>query len=188
MTAQPKARPPRADALRNRQAIVEAARQLFESEGVLVALDRIAATAGVGNATLYRNFATRDELLVAVFDAEIEGALAMGDRLAQSLTPAAALQEWLVQLSWQLRIWHDLPHCVASASRDPDSALVSPTQRLIDKTAQLLAAAADTVKGELDGEALFEMMTILSWGIDRYGDSEAAARQRVLQMSRGLFH
>lgn len=72
----------RADAQRNRDAILVAARQTFEAEGVLASLDGIAVRAGVGNATLYRNFPTRDDLLVAVMEANITTVLAEAEELA----------------------------------------------------------------------------------------------------------
>ncbi|MFB7866384.1 TetR/AcrR family transcriptional regulator [Streptomyces sp. NPDC056069] len=54
---------PRADALRNRERIVTAAREMFVESGAQVPLDEIARRAGVGNATLYRNFPERDDLV-----------------------------------------------------------------------------------------------------------------------------
>ncbi|MFD8808881.1 TetR/AcrR family transcriptional regulator [Streptomyces sp. NPDC059597] len=57
-----KASRPRADALRNRERIVTAAREMFVEHGLHVPLDEIARRAGVGNATLYRNFPDRDAL------------------------------------------------------------------------------------------------------------------------------
>jgi AcrR family transcriptional regulator len=63
----------RADAQRNRNAILAAARETFEEERVLASLDGIAVRAGIGNATLYRNFPTRDDLLAAVMEANVDG-------------------------------------------------------------------------------------------------------------------
>jgi len=57
----------RADAARNRAAIVEAAREVFAEEGLDAPLDEIAHRAGTGNATLYRRFPTREDLVSAVF-------------------------------------------------------------------------------------------------------------------------
>lgn len=57
----------RADAARNRAAIVEAARAVFAEHGLDVPLDEIARRAGTGNATLYRRFPTRGDLIAAVF-------------------------------------------------------------------------------------------------------------------------
>ena len=57
----------RADAARNREAIVEAARAVFAEQGLEAPLDEIAKRAGTGNATLYRRFPTRGDLVAAVF-------------------------------------------------------------------------------------------------------------------------
>src|SRR3954468_18341900 len=57
----------RADAARNREAIVEAAREVFAEHGLDAPLDDIARRAGTGNATLYRRFPTRGDLIAAVF-------------------------------------------------------------------------------------------------------------------------
>ncbi|MEV6959333.1 helix-turn-helix domain-containing protein [Streptomyces sp. NPDC051207] len=61
--AQRKVTRPRADALRNRERIVTAAREMFVEHGPDVPLDEIARRAGVGNATVYRNFPDRDALV-----------------------------------------------------------------------------------------------------------------------------
>ncbi|MFG2651016.1 TetR/AcrR family transcriptional regulator [Streptomyces sp. NPDC048436] len=61
--AQPRATRPRADALRNRERIVAAAREMFVEFGPDVPLDEVARRAGVGNATVYRHFADRSELV-----------------------------------------------------------------------------------------------------------------------------
>jgi AcrR family transcriptional regulator len=92
----------RADAARNRAAILEAARQVFAEQGLEAPLDEIARRAGVGNATLYRRFPTRLDLIVAVFAdrlAEhvrvVEEALAEPDpwqAFRRYLTAATALQ------------------------------------------------------------------------------------------------
>src|SRR3954468_9021673 len=57
----------RADAARNREAIVQAAREVFAEQGLDAPLDDIARRAGTGNATLYRRFPTRCDLVAAVF-------------------------------------------------------------------------------------------------------------------------
>jgi AcrR family transcriptional regulator len=78
--------PLRTDAARNRKAIVDTARVVFAEQGLDVALDEIAQRAGIGNATLYRRFPTRADLIAAVFAeqmaeyaAAVEAALADPD-------------------------------------------------------------------------------------------------------------
>ena len=64
-------RPLRADAARNQARILDAAREVFGSQGLDVSLDDIAHHAGLGVATLYRRFPDRESLVVALFDQEI---------------------------------------------------------------------------------------------------------------------
>jgi AcrR family transcriptional regulator len=182
-------RPLRADARRNRDAILRAALETFEEEGVLASLDGIALRAGVGNATLDRNFPTRDDLLAAVMETSIAAALVEADGLAATLGPREALAEWLVHLTWQLRTWHDLPACVAGAEHDPDSAVASACDPLRARTDGLLdaAKAAGAVPDAVTVDETFELVTVLSWGVDRYGDDAAAARRRVEVATAGLF-
>lgn len=67
VAAPPPARPPRSDRRRNRARLLEAAQQVFAENGPDAALDDVARRAGVGNATLYRNFPTRGALLDELF-------------------------------------------------------------------------------------------------------------------------
>ena len=62
----PRARAPRVDALRNRERIVAAARDLFTEIGRQAPIDEVARRAGIGNATVYRHFPDRDALVLAV--------------------------------------------------------------------------------------------------------------------------
>src|SRR5271169_5698744 len=92
-----KARPKlRIDAQRNRERILEVAKQAFTRSGADTSLDDIARQAGVGPGTLYRHFPTREELLVAVYRTELEKLAAAEQRLAKDLPPIEALRAWLL--------------------------------------------------------------------------------------------
>lgn len=81
----------RRDALRNRQLLVQAARRVFAEQGLGASLDEIARRAGVGNATLYRRFPTRESLYAAVF-AELGDIMReLGDRVVRIDDAWAAL-------------------------------------------------------------------------------------------------
>ncbi|MGW0864936.1 TetR/AcrR family transcriptional regulator [Streptomyces sp. NPDC002611] len=73
------ARPLRADAERNRQRIIAAAREVFAERGLDVTVDDIAHHAGVGVGTAYRRFAGREELVEAVFEDEVERVVALAE-------------------------------------------------------------------------------------------------------------
>lgn len=87
-------RPKRADARRNFDALVEAARDAFAADGVHASLEDIARRASVGIGTLYRNFPTRDALVEAVYLEEVAGVAAYADSL-EGQDPFEALVAWL---------------------------------------------------------------------------------------------
>lgn len=89
------ARPMRADARRNVDLLVAAAREAFAAHGPEASLDDIARSAGVGSGTLYRHFPTRLALLEAVYRDNVERLAAGGDRLRATLPPGEALVAWL---------------------------------------------------------------------------------------------
>jgi AcrR family transcriptional regulator len=94
--SQPPKRKPRADAQRNRERILEVAKEAFTRSGANASLDDIAKQAGVGPGTLYRHFPTREELLQAVYRSELEKLAAAERKFAQTMTPVEALRAWLL--------------------------------------------------------------------------------------------
>jgi AcrR family transcriptional regulator len=86
---------PRADAQRNVDALLAAAKEEFASSGVDVGVRVIAARAGVGTATLYRHFPTRAGLISAVFRREIDDLLVAAATLSESCEPGDALDRWV---------------------------------------------------------------------------------------------
>jgi AcrR family transcriptional regulator len=94
--SQPAQRKPRMDAQRNRERILEVAKEAFARSGAGTSLDDIAKQAGVGAGTLYRHFPTRDALLEAVYRTEVEKLAAAERKLAQDLSPIEALRAWML--------------------------------------------------------------------------------------------
>jgi AcrR family transcriptional regulator len=94
--SQPAQRKPRMDAQRNRERILEVAKDAFARSGAGTSLDDIAKQAGVGAGTLYRHFPTRDALLEAVYRTEVEKLAAAERKLAQDLFPIEALRAWML--------------------------------------------------------------------------------------------
>ena len=87
-------RPKRADARRNYDKLVGAARAAFAADGTSASLEDVARRAEVGIGTLYRHFPTRQHLLEAVYVDEVEAMSRQADDLAE-LAPWDALSEWL---------------------------------------------------------------------------------------------
>ena len=82
-TSHPAQRKPRADAQRNRERILEVAKEAFTRCGANASLDDIAKESGVGPGTLYRHFPARAELLHAVYRSELEKLAAAEQKFAQ---------------------------------------------------------------------------------------------------------
>ena len=91
------ARKPRLDAQRNRERLLEVAREAFAHHGPEATLDDIARRAGVGPGTLYRHFPTRDVLIEAVFRNQVEKLTAAAERYTTSMTPLDALRAWMLK-------------------------------------------------------------------------------------------
>ena len=89
-------RKPRADAERNRERILEVAKEAFTRFGANASLDDIAKQAGVGPGTLYRHFPAREELLQAVYRSELEKLAAAEQKFARAMLPMEALRAWLL--------------------------------------------------------------------------------------------
>jgi AcrR family transcriptional regulator len=89
------ARKPRADAQRNRDGLLEAAKAAFAEAGPEASLDEIARRARVGIGTLYRHFPTRDAIVEAVYRREVQQLADAAPRLADSLPPVEALRAWM---------------------------------------------------------------------------------------------
>jgi AcrR family transcriptional regulator len=85
----------RADARRNEDALLEAAKAIFAASGVDAPAREIAARAGVGVGTLYRRFPSRADLVIAVFKREVDACTAEATTLAASNPPGEALALWL---------------------------------------------------------------------------------------------
>jgi AcrR family transcriptional regulator len=90
------ARKPRADALRNRERILEVAKEVFTRDGGAASLDDIARQAVIGPGTLYRHFPTRDSLIEAVYRTEVAKLAAAEQRFAATMPPLESLRAWML--------------------------------------------------------------------------------------------
>lgn len=88
-------RPPRADAQRNIDALLQAAKAVFATSGVDAPVREIADRAGVGIGTLYRHFPQRADLIAAVFQREMDDCADAAPVLAAQYAPFEALLRWM---------------------------------------------------------------------------------------------
>lgn len=88
----------RADARRNRQRLIEAAQALFRQRGLEVSVAEIARAAAVGRGTLFRNFASKEDLIEAIVAERMYEAAAYGEELLQAGDPGDALFDFLAHM------------------------------------------------------------------------------------------
>ena len=88
-------RRPRADAVRNRERVLEAAKAVFSAGGPDASLDAVAKRAGVGIGTLYRHFPTREALFEAVYRREVQQLSELAEALKSEADSVDALRRWL---------------------------------------------------------------------------------------------
>lgn len=92
----PAPRKPRTDAQRNRERILEVAKEAFTRFGADASLDDIARQSAVGPGTLYRHFPTRDALIETVYQTEVAKLAAAQHKFAETLPPIEALRAWML--------------------------------------------------------------------------------------------
>jgi AcrR family transcriptional regulator len=95
-SSQPVPRKTRTDAQRNRERILEVAKEAFTRFGADASLDEIAKQAEVGPGTLYRHFPTRDALIEAVYRSEVEKLAAAEGKFTETMPPVEALRAWML--------------------------------------------------------------------------------------------
>jgi AcrR family transcriptional regulator len=139
------ARPRRADATRNAALLLAAARDLIAEGGPDVPLDDIARRAGVGNATLYRNFPTRGDLLAAIYADEVSALCRQGTELLDARHPAEALFTWLDCFVRHIATKRALALAVTERPDERRSDLFEIWHRSITETATALLQRASAV-------------------------------------------
>jgi AcrR family transcriptional regulator len=115
----PAARKPRTDAMRNRERILEVAKEAFTRSGANASLDDIAKQAGVGAGTLYRHFPTRDVLLEAVYRTEVQKLAAAERNFAETMAPIDALRAWMLLFVDYIAAKHIIAPALNTVFGDP---------------------------------------------------------------------
>lgn len=173
-------RPKRADARRNYDAVVEAARAAFARDGVDTSIDEIARSAGVGNATLYRHFPTRDELISAALAENMVAVHKRGTELAGAEEPLAALREWLLATIAQISTYGGLPGSVLDAAGREGSLLGVTCDHMQETTRVLLARAQESgdIRRDVLMDDVFDLAAGIAWVVsrDRSADTDRAGR------------
>jgi AcrR family transcriptional regulator len=153
-------KPLRADAQRNRDALLAAATEAFAQEGPDVALETIAARAGVGIGTLYRHFPDRGALVQAAYRSEVEALCESAPVLLASLPADEALHAWMERFTQYVATKRGMGEALRSSVAS-DSPLFGNTRlKIVGALGSLLEAgvAAGTLRGDVDPDDLFTAM------------------------------
>lgn len=175
----------RADARRNHERLLAAARAAFAEHGPEASLDGIARRAGVGSGTLYRHFPTREDLMRAVYWVEIEGLCARGRELASSGTPGDALATWLRLLADMADRRGLAAALYQRFSSDPPSPFLQTAKEAMETTAGTLlrrAQEAGAVRPDLTVSELLK----LTHGIARLSDGPEETQRLLSLLLAGL--
>jgi AcrR family transcriptional regulator len=173
-------RPKRADALRNYDKVVAAARDAFAERGASTSLEEIARRAEVGIGTLYRNFPNRQALLEAVYVDEVENLCRSASEL-DGLPPWDAFVAWAHRLAGYLATKQALAQeLLEYVDRDAPlfkacrASLVSAGQPVLDR-----AQLARAVRSDTD---LWEIIQIVG-GIAKIPAAEPEQIEHILQIA-----
>lgn len=177
-------RRPRVDVQRNRAALLETAQRHFLQHGVGTSLEAVAKEAGVGPATLYRHFPTREALLAAVLQTRSEEFMSRRAGIERLGDAGEALERWLRAMEEYLSAFSGLPDPLMAAARaqDPDNPLTIPCGILITATDQYVRAAqrAGYVRESVEGYDLFLAACSVAWIKGTGTEEKALDRLRTL--------
>lgn len=178
MSAASAPRRPRADAQRNREALIDAAKAAFAEIGAEVSLEEIARRAGVGIGTLYRHFPTRDAVIEAVYRREVDQLADAAGPLMQQLHPVEALSRWM-KMSVDYMATKKLIAPVLGSFTGGTSALFAQSGgRLMATLSQLLAAAraADAIRADVRDEDIAQAFGAFAYNSATPGWRDSACR------------
>ena len=184
------ARPLRADARRNREKLLAAATEAFAEEGEDMALEAIAARAGVGIGTLYRHFPHRDALVEAAYRHEVEGLCAAAPTLLAERAPDAALHEWMARFAHYVATKRGMGDALTAAVAASGSPLFAQTRaRITDAIGTLLAAGAEqgVLRGDVAADDVFVAMGAV-WHLPMTPGWQDQVRRLLALLVDGLRH
>ncbi|MEU4240202.1 helix-turn-helix domain-containing protein [Actinoplanes sp. NPDC026619] len=173
--------PQRADAVRNRARILDAAEKVLVERGTTVSTEEIAKAAGVGIGTLFRHFPTKEELVRGVFEARLQRLAEDATRLAESDDPGAALATFLRQAVDQSEVKNALAGMLTAAGLEIQSG--EPQRALREALGTLLRRAQQSgaVRQDLEVPELIGLLAGTSKAME-YAGGSAPARSRILDV------
>lgn len=167
----PPLRKTRADALRNRERVLEAAKLAFSAGGQDASLESIARHAAVGIGTLYRHFPTRETLFEAVYRREVQQLAELATALESEPDPIEALRRWMRSMVEFVATKKGMSAALAVAGQTSSDLVASTFDTLSGALGALLARAieAGAVRGDVSAEDLLRTLVGMCYTHDKAG-------------------
>lgn len=176
--AAPARRKPRADSLRNRDALLEAATSVFAAGGATASLEEVARRAGVGIGTLYRHFPRREDLFEAVYRAEVDRLEELAVELDATPDPLAALRAWVQAMMGFIATKRGMSAALEVAMHAKSPGVSETTAKLTAALHRLLASgtAAGALRADISAGEVLRALVGLCYLNDQPGWQDSAAR------------
>ena len=172
----------RADAARNRERLIAEARGFFSAGNATVSLESVAQAAGVGVATLYRNFPTREVLVEAVYRSELDALAADAEALLAAHGALDALRMWMDQYARFVATKHAMRDALRIALTSP-AALASETRaRIRAVVTRFMAAGASDVTIRQDVESDDVTLSLAGAVLMTATSTDASQLRRMLDL------
>ncbi|MDA9426389.1 transcriptional regulator [Bradyrhizobium sp. CCBAU 53380] len=171
-------RKPRADAVRNRERVLEAAKSVFNAGGPEASLEAVARRAGVGIGTLYRHFPTREDLFEAVYRREVEQLSELAEQLKNAKDPVDALRRWLRSNVEFVATKKGMSAALALTFQSSSELAAFSMDRLTKAIGSLLdrAVAAGEMRGDISPEDLLRALVGMCYMHDQPGWQSSVLR------------
>lgn len=183
----PSGRQPRADAVRNRERLLDAARAVFGNGDASASLEAVARRAGVGIGTLYRHFPTREALFEAIYRNEVERLVELAELLRVEAAPMDALRQWTRANVAFIATKRGMVAALAIAAHSKSHLTAYSTDRLSGALGSLLAraAAAGEIRGDVSAEEFLRAVIGICYMFDK-SDWQASVLRIVDVLVDGL--
>jgi AcrR family transcriptional regulator len=171
-------RRPRADAIRNRERVLAAAKAVFSAGGPEASLEAVAKKAGVGIGTLYRHFPTRQDLFEAVYRREVQQLVELAEELQNAPEPVDALRRWLQSNVEFVATKKGMSAALALAVHGSSDLATFTFDRLTKAVGALLdrAIAASEIRSDISPEDLLRALVGMCYMHDQPGWQKSVIR------------
>ncbi len=179
-------RPPRADAARNRQRVLDVAQAVFAADGLAVPIDVIARRAGLGVGTLYRHFPTKEALFSAIVVERMDRLSADARALAGARDAGEAFFGFLARLLDEGAAKKDLAHALAGSGFELTVARQRRQVRAAVRTLLTRAQRSAAVRRDVDVDEVLALVKGTFVAVDARGGSPRARSRLLAVLCDGL--